>query len=1559
MIAGSLAAQPILDRLRVERENLLDLSMRNPLLNMRVSKRLGLQFVGEAPEALYELLVKNGKKMSFAANSEAEELPEQFDELDKRLLDTKLQTPYEAEELAKRLLYTYTAAREHIEERGVNVLFLVLGALRWQEAPSSEQIRKAPLILVPVELDRSDAREQFCLRYTGGEVSTNLSLEVKLKREFGIELPVPEDFNDFSLASYFEAAGVRISREARWELDTKACALGLFSFSKFLLYKDLAVEEWPDASASMSHPILRSLFGAEEREGADYVATASGGGPELSGARLPLDEFVDLPETLHVTEADGTQLEALQAVLSGRNLVIQGPPGTGKSQTITNLLADMIGRGKRVLFVAEKLAALEVVKRRMDQLGLGDACLELHSDKANKHAVIRELKRTKSLGQPRVNRVSELDNLPVLRRKLQQHALLMHTEIGESGFTPFQLLGKVLRCQSAPALSDATMNASLEQQSSQDFFVLSGLVQELASFSEELGRPREHIWWGIDRGPLSPLEAQRARTVISELISTHEQWEHLMAQQAQAMGLPSASQDVRMLSQQQALARILLARPSDRISLTHPAWKQISPLRAVLQRGRELHRLQQEHSRKFRVERLKAHCDQLRNDLARHERNWLRMFNPEYQSAVRAIRSLCIRPPSGGHRGLLAVLTAIEEEKRSLQVLESEGRALAAALGGVWQGGETPWDLLDQILLWVEELQALEAEARVPVGAWKIAVDAPATATLASLDEQLRAIEARHLELREEWSRLLPVKPPESWPLLGEIESHEYRAKLIRQQQGLGQLQTVIRVHELAARLRQKGINQLVELLEDGQINSADARLAMERSWYESLLDFTYRTHRDLAEFHGISHADRVRQFRKLELERLRASRAQVSLAHWKQHQDRHMAGGQVGVLQREFEKKRRLLPIRRLMEQAGSAIQALKPIFMMSPLSVAAYLPPGKLQFDLVVFDEASQVKPVEALGALLRAPQAVVVGDSRQLPPTSFFDNQLSGQEEDFEEEQLGDLESVLSALVASGATEKMLRWHYRSRHESLIAVSNREFYDNRLVIFPSPVTGQVAEGLIYHHIPHAIYDTGKSRSNRIEAQTVAAAVFAHAQRWPQLSLGVAAFSVAQRNAILDEVERLRRNHPEHEHFFSAHPYEPFFVKNLENVQGDERDVIFISIGYGRDETGKVAMRFGPINNRGGERRLNVLITRARRRCEVFTNMSADDIRLSTSSSEGVRALKQFLHYAETRTVLHEERSCGEAESEFEVQVAQALRNAGHEVEQQIGVAGYFIDMAIVDPESPGRYLIGIECDGASYHSALTVRDRDRLRQQVLERLGWKIHRIWSTDWFRDPRRELERVEESLAAARGNQPRDGDLAPEQLEVVREVVPESAPGPPIPAYNLSRWDLELNGFGLAEVDLEWLAGVVVRIVQEEGPMHQDEVISRVVKGTKTRTGAQIKRRIEAGIAVALQRSGEITRRDEFLWPVPEPPSVLRNRNHLPSDQKKFRLVPPEELREAVLLVVQGSHGMLPGEVPKQVLKVLGLPNGAANRDDVTAVVLDMEGAGLLTRKGDYIQVVR
>ena len=510
-----------------------------------------------------------------------------------------------------------------------------------------------------------------------------------------------------------------------------------------------------------------------------------------------------------------------------------------------------------------------------------------------------------------------------------------------------------------------------------------------------------------------------------------------------------------------------------------------------------------------------------------------------------------------------------------------------------------------------------------------------------------------------------------------------------------------------------------------------------------------------VAEFDGKSHEQIVDEFRRLDLQRIELARYETALAHYRGMPTMNLGVGEVGIIQREISRRRGHLPIRKLFHEAGHAVQAIKPVFMMSPNSVAQFLEPGYLSFDLVVIDEASQVKPVDAFGAIARAKQVVVVGDDKQLPPTNFFEKVIAADDDADEDEDFStaDVESILGLCTAQGLSPRpqhMLRWHYRSRHHSLIAVSNREFYENKLYVIPSPEIESPELGLRFHHIANGVYDRGGSRQNRIEARAVAEAVIEHARNHGDHSLGIAAFSMAQRDAILDEIELLRRGSQDLEPFFSAGVSEPFFVKNLENIQGDERDVIFISVGYGRDKSGYFTMDFGPVSKDGGERRLNVLITCAKSRCEVFSSITADDIDLSRARSRGAAVLKAFLNYAHKR-ILDIPRATGlPFGSEFEEEVAKALTSLGYQVDAQVGIAGFFVDLAVRDPNTPGKYLIGIECDGATYHSSRSARDRDRLREQVLIDRGWKIHRIWSTDWFHRPDEQLRRTVAAIEAAK-----------------------------------------------------------------------------------------------------------------------------------------------------------------------------------------------------------------
>ena len=590
------------------------------------------------------------------------------------------------------------------------------------------------------------------------------------------------------------------------------------------------------------------------------------------------------------------------------------------------------------------------------------------------------------------------------------------------------------------------------------------------------------------------------------------------------------------------------------------------------------------------------------------------------------------------------------------------------------------------------------------------------------------------------------------------------------------------------------------------------------------------------------------------------------------------------------------------------------------------------------------------------MRGKQIVVVGDTKQLPPTSFFDTM--NKDVDEEDNITADVQSILGMCDGQGAQQRMLKWHYRSRHESLISLSNHEFYENKLVIFPSPGS-KTRMGLAFHHLPDAVYDRGKTRTNPKEAETVADAVIEHALKNPKQTLGVVAFSTAQMQAILLALEIRRRKLPETENFFKSHPHEPFFVKNLENVQGDERDVIFISIGYGRIEDGKVPMSFGPLNNEGGERRLNVLITRAKHRCEVFTNITSQDMDTSKSNKFGIRALKSFLYFAQHGKLDVAEEIKAPLNIPFEDFVAHQIEKLGYTVRKQVGSVGFYIDLAVVDAEHPGRYLLGIQCDGDTYAAAKSARDRDRLRKQVLETIGWKMHHAWSSDWFRNPERELKRLVEAIEKAKElvviDDIEEDELQNENTSLLREQVVEI--NVLLPVYEFAVLSSEVASQELHLHSIGRLSGWIEDVVKVESPVHFDEAARRIVDAAGlSKIGGRIRESLNKALNHA-ERNGRIKIKGEFLWHHEMHTPVLRERSNLSASSKKLLYISPEELCLAVKKVVENSIAIQPEAAVPFVAKMFGFARVTEEmkKEILTAVELCVE-KGMVSRDGELLK---
>ncbi|ERK17327.1 DNA helicase related protein [Pantoea sp. AS-PWVM4] len=555
----------------------------------------------------------------------------------------------------------------------------------------------------------------------------------------------------------------------------------------------------------------------------------------------------------------------------------------------------------------------------------------------------------------------------------------------------------------------------------------------------------------------------------------------------------------------------------------------------------------------------------------------------------------------------------------------------------------------------------------------------------------------------------------------------------------------------------------------------------------------------------------------------------------------------EMALIRNETGKKTRHIPIRQLINRAGRALLQLKPCFMMGPMSAANYLQPGDIEFDLVVMDEASQVKPEDALGVIARGKQIVVVGDPKQLPPTSFFDR--AGIDDD--DEDTAAVSQTDSILDASLPLFKMrrLRWHYRSQHESLIAYSNRHFYNSDLVVFPSPNAHAPEYGVKFSFVKNGRFI---NQHNIEEARVIAKAVALHAIHSPEESLGIVAMNSKQREQIERAIDEMCREDTQAETAIDRlrMKSDALFVKNLENVQGDERDVIFISFTYGPGEAdGKVYQRFGPINSDVGWRRLNVLFTRSKKRMHIFSSMRAEDVQVTETSKRGVQALRGFLHFAEKGNMDGLSQFTGKApDSDFEVAVIKVLENAGFRCEPQVGVAGFFIDIAVRDPGKQGRYLMGIECDGATYHSAKSARDRDRLRQDVLEGLGWRIRRIWSTDWFSNPDEVLAPILRELHQLKTQA--SGESYSEEQAIAELVVEEHKNLADIFAYNntseplkarLERFAREIIDAACPDIPVEnrLLRPAMIEALVEHQPLSRSEFVERIPKYLREATDSK------------------------------------------------------------------------------------------------------------------------
>lgn len=1215
---------------------LLDFSLRNSLLNLYL-RRKAIQFISFDINRIEDHL-QDGEEYCIISKPNIEfqldtserlvrsKQHEQLHELIRSDIEHHILHTYQTENETKDVLKNiYRAARNAIEETGANSLFLAIGTLRWFETPQSETPRYAPLLLLPVEMVYKKGR--YYIRTRDEEISLNITLMEFLRQNYGILVnglnPLPKDKSGVDVPLIFAAIRTALKEQKRWDIEEE-CLLGTFSFSKFLIWNDVHSHR----EELRKNDIVNSL-----------VENRLTWTPEPITANLKdIDQQVSPAEIALPVPVDSSQMAAVIEAGKGHSFILYGPPGTGKSQTITNLIANALYRGKRVLFVAEKMAALSVVQSRLTKIGLAPFCLELHSNKATKKHVLQQLEKAIQVThiQPPENFRFQADKIFEERKTLIAYMNALHGKGQKDGLSLFDCILQYEAIDVAP-MDNFSFDSSLD----------SLLVKEgIKGVESLLGSRFETVVKLVGHPSSHPLNGFR---VNREMLQHYEE-------------------TVAALREKIQILKNLMLKS---LELVHT-----KELREQLLR---------DNSAAF----LEEDAEELHRSWREAKSKW---FIPKFFSKRK-------------------FLSRLKQYNRYITEPEVDS-------------------LINQLAAYKEQHDAIE---------------------------QIRQIMKQYFD---------DEIPMDEMP--GNTIMETAISTMERWSEHSAQMRDWLHWSEYSEELKAHGLGCVVKTMQTQNLNADFVRNACLKALLQYKAEDKIRQSEILATFEGMLFDEKITAYKHMteEFQLLTQKELYARLAaRIPRVTDNASSSSEIGLLNRNISNGGRGLSLRDLFEQIPTLLPRLCPCMLMSPMSVAQYIELGQDKFDLVIFDEASQMPTSEAVGAIARGKSLVVVGDPKQMPPTSFF----TSTNVDVEEACIDDMESILEDCRTLEIPSLQLSWHYRSRHESLIAFSNNEYYDGSLITFPS-VDDQCTK---VHYVPvSGYYDKGKKRCNMAEAKVIVEEIVRRLRddELRKKSIGVIAFSVVQQSLIEDLLqEQLDQDKALQDAVQQM--YEPVFVKNLENVQGDERDVILFSIGYGPDKDGKISMNFGPLNNSGGERRLNVAVSRARQEMYVFSSLKSSDIDLRRSKARGVEGLKHFLQYAETQSLPSlSQHHVQHSDTLLAEQIATELRKRGYMVATNIGRSQFKVDVAIGDEKETGIYRLGILLDGEGYRDTHTTRDREVVQPSVLSALNWQVMRVWSVDWFNNKERVISRIIERLSSSESEMEqktmiKSFDISQEKLE--------------------------------------------------------------------------------------------------------------------------------------------------------------------------------------------------
>lgn len=1304
-------------------------------------------------------------------------------------IDGFLQTLHYPDDLEHILKHIELNARSIMDVTGSNMLYLVLGVLEWREADNSEVKVKSPLINIPVVLkrtvfNRTTSTYEFTLSYSGEVIDINESLSQKLFNDFKMKLPTLTE--EVSFNAYIQEVQKLCENRDGWSVKAEV-SLDFLQFGKVLMYKDLENQKRLKNRLD-HHPILRDIFLGKMSQDEVYSLSDYDIDKESLAKKIPL-----------VMDADSSQYSAMIDVFKGKNVVIEGPPGTGKSQIIANLIATLMYDGKKVLFVSEKLVALEVVYERLEQIGLGDFCLELHSHKTDKLAFL------KNINQRVIGTYAYPEEHDTIRRNLEsskgalnRYLETLHTVYGENRKSLFETIWLRERYLKGADYFIFKIKNSLRLKSDDLRYCEEYLKEYGVHYADY--NVRDSFWNGFEVNTLSFSQIDRFLSRIQTLKTPY----HELSEELKHLQIALRDEPKEIETLKSFLATFTYDEPyyfayEDRATFQHletTLQKYLAQLLGSVERSEidaleTADILQMAQSSSEILTQLSQFESELKPDVARFGK-----FIAQSQKSFEEFEELehknakNLDLPMVHHYDTSEVYTVVDTvmNKRNSWlrfILPSYKRAkgkFQSMLKETLPDNSEEWTfllrelnlyalnrenqlnlrmvLVEKVPMFIEKIEAVGRKIKKTLDAFEsieqssIASQFKALLYQSSDAKQLVPLLQKQHQVEAIEKELEPFG--KVMGMFYDEESLKYQSmiiKLNRVQEERESLPSWITYHTLLNKLYKLGLREMMQRVQTQELPVEHMVETFYYNYYNSLLEDAFLEFPILEKFNRIKQERLVEKFRKLDEKIMLSNRELIAHKLSQKKLPPSEGKGRVStftnlkLLQHEVGKKTRHVPIRQLLKRAGDAIEVLKPCYMMSPLSVAQYIPNNKLSFDVLLIDEASQLKPEEGLGAISRAKQVVVVGDPKQLPPTSFFD--VVEEEIAYEEKTvLDDSESILDSFMELYSPIRRLKWHYRSKHESLIDFSNKHFYDNELTIFPSP-SNEISEalGVKYTYVEDGFYKGGeKHRVNLREAQTVVEILKKHMQTSPEKSIGVGTLNGTQRELIQELIDNAEKEFSYVAKFIErwSQSHEGFFVKNLESLQGDERDIIVISTTYGKEEgSNKVYQRFGPINQENGWRRLNVLITRSKQKMHVVTSMKSSDLRVSNNASRGLKALKEFLNYIEKgyQASVQELETTPTFSSTFAEVLYGLLKEKGIEVVPNVGVSGYYIDLAVVSKKD-GRYILAIECDGENFYNAKSSSDRYRLKSGALKRLGWNHYIIWSVEWYKNRSLEMERL-------------------------------------------------------------------------------------------------------------------------------------------------------------------------------------------------------------------------